>query len=180
MQVLEGLARTSCDQRVRELIGESLIEVIEQIMDINPMENGVKIIHPAVQKLMSLPSKQITHDISIADSDVDIRHLQKLTLAALAHLKKLPRRGHITYSECSSLERHLKMIYVQIGIDAHLQKADLAAESGEKGTAGYHYRIAQNKLAQSRYHGPDKKQKMIQIGDTIRSLFDKEESKAGR
>ena len=176
IQILEGLARTSCEQRVRELVGERLLEIIEQIMDINPIEPGVKIIHAATQRLMVLPARQMTHDISVADSDSDIKHLQKITLAALAQIKKMPRRGLITYSECKSLEEHLKMTYVQIEVDAHIQKADIAAEADDKGTASNHYRIAQNKLAQSRYHGPEKRETMAKIGATIRGLFNTEDT----
>lgn len=172
IQILEGLARTSCEQRVRELIGERLLEIIEQIMDINPIEPGVKVIHAATQRLMVLPAKQTTYDLSVADSDSDIKHLHRIILATIAQIKKMPRRGLVTYSECQALEKHLKMIYVQIEIDAHLQKADLAAEANDRGTASNHYRIAQNKLAQSKYHGSGKRDKMAEIGATIRALFE--------
>lgn len=173
--ILEGLARTSCDPRVRQLIGERVLSYIEQIMDINPKEPGVKIIFSATQKVMALPAKNTCYDVSIADNDGDIKHLQRLVLAAIAQIKKLPRRGSVTHSESRELELHLKMIYVQIEVDAHLQKADLAAEAGDKGTAGNHYRIAQNKLAQSRYHGKGKREKMVEIGNTIRAMFDRQD-----
>lgn len=172
IRILEGLARTNCDQRVRQILGERLVVIIEQIMDINPNEAGIKIIHAATQKLMQLPAKQTTYDSSPVESHSDVKQLQKLVLAAIAQLKKLPRHGVLTYTECKSLEAHLKMIYVQIEVDAHVQKAEVAEEAGDKTLAGYHYRAAQNKLAQSKYHGSDKREKMVELGNLIRALFD--------
>lgn len=177
IKILEGLAKTNCDQRVRELLGQRLLELIEHIMDINPQEPGVKIIHDAAQKLIALPARQTTHDIAPAHTDAEVKSLQNLVLAALAQIKKMPRRGWLTYSECKTLETHLKKTYIQVEIDAHIQCAELAHETGDRMLASNHFRIAQNKLAYSKYHGKEKKEQMTKIGDSIRALFPKEEQK---
>ncbi len=177
MHILEGLAKTNCDQRIRELLGQRLLEIIEHIMDINPIEPGVKVIYDATQKLMKVPARQTTYDLNIASNDKEVRHLQKLILAALAQIKKMPRRGFITYSECKELEKNLKMAYVQVEVDAHIQQAELSTEMEDRMLASNHYRIAQNKLAHSKYHGKEKREKMVELGERIRALFERNELK---
>jgi|GEM_PF-1386496 len=171
LRILEGLVRTNCDTRVRQLLGERLIEIIEEIMDINPAESGVKIIYAATQKLMTLPPQQTVYKSSKAENNHEVKDIQNLILASIAQIKKLPRRGKCTYFEARQLQEHLKMIYVQVEVDANIVRADLAAESGDRVTASTHYRIAQSKLAQSKYHGKEKRQQMVEIGNTIRALY---------
>jgi len=169
LTILNELEHTGVSRRIRELLALRLTEHIETILDINPNEPGVKVVLAAVQRLVFEPLAEPQR--LPADSDGKVKRRQRAILATIAQISKLPRRGMITYTEAKSLAYELKAEYLDIAIAAHLHHADMAKEQGDRNMASTHYRIAQNKLAQSRYHGEKRRERMQAIGDQLREMF---------
>ncbi len=172
-EIIEGLSKTACMPEIRIALQKVLIETLGEIKDISPSYPGIDIVIAAANQLSSVAPERIVGPVKACETDHEIATQQKLVLAAIAQIKKLPAIGKCTYAEVKTWEEHLKMMYVQIDIDAHLAYAEEALNNSDKAGAANHFRIAQNKLAQSRYHGENKKDLMIALGDRIRDLYKK-------
>ncbi|MBL4867168.1 MAG: hypothetical protein JKY67_12430 [Pseudomonadales bacterium] len=170
-EILEGLARTTCNMDVRQALSECMIDTLRDIKDTDPQHPGIDVVMEATRQLLSLPPKSLIEHDGPAESDSEIKKLQGFILAAIALVRKLPEMGRITHADCQEWVLHLHMLYVQVEVDAHIMQGNKALSLGDKGDASTHFRVAQTKLVQSKYHGESKKKEIAKIGDMIRSVF---------
>lgn len=170
-EVLEGLARTTCNMNVRQAIGECMIDTLRDIKDTDAEHPGIDMVIEATHQLMELPPKSLIDNDGPAESDREIKKLQGFILIAIAQIKKLPDMGRITHADAQEWVLHLHMLYVQVEVDAHIMQGQKALSLGDKGDASTHFRIAQTKLIQSKYHGSSKKAEVEKVGAMIRSVY---------
>ncbi|MBV1882577.1 MAG: hypothetical protein KUG82_13145 [Pseudomonadales bacterium] len=170
-EILEGLARTTCNVEIRHALSECMLDTLRDIKDTDPEHPGIDVVMEAARQIMSLPPKSLVNNDGPAESDGEIKKLQGYILAAVALVRKLPEMGRITHADAQGWASHLHMLYVQVEVDAHMMKGHKALSLGEKGDASTHFRVAQTKLIQSKYHGENKKLEIEKIGEIIRGIF---------
>ena len=171
-EVLQALARTTCQPTIQRALGECMIDTLKDIKDIEPQHHGIDVVIEAAKQLNSLPPKALIDHDGPASSDNEIKALQRYILGAIAQVKKLPELGRITVADSQDWVVHLHMLYVQVEVDAHIMQGNKALGLGDKGDASTHYRIAQTTLIRSKYHrGPEHKEEIERVGKMIREVF---------
>lgn len=168
--IFENIAPIGCDKNLYEILGKSWIEFLVLAKKHSPDDPEVPVSLRHAEKLIT---DTLTGQIEIkpALSDGKIQSYQRAVTNTLTHMKKLTSQNRLSTSDLDDWSLYLKKKYVEVEVDAHIAQAERCLSNDDKAGASTHFRVAQNKLIQSKVHGDDKATRIAEIGRMADSIY---------
>lgn len=171
--IFENIAPIGCDKKLYEILGKSWIEFLSLAKKHSPDDPEVPVTLRHAEKLIT---DTLTGKIEPqpALSDGKIQAYQRAVTNTLTHMKKLTSQNKLNSHDLDDWSLYLKKKYVEVEVDAHIAQAERCMDNNDKAGASTHYRVAQNKLIQSKVHGDEKTTRITEIGKMADSIYAKD------
>ena len=168
-KLFESVAEIGLDVGLYDLIGKYWLALLHQALQFAPDDPEIGVMSRHAQQLIQ--AAKSNPEAQAAMSDGEIKAQQMAVTGLLNHLKKFCSQGKLTAEELEEWTLYLKRKYVEVEVEAHLAQAERCITNDEKSAASTHYRYAQNKLLQSKVHGPEKNERITEIGAMAKAIY---------
>lgn len=173
-QVFKSLLPVALKHSIYQLLGQYWTDVLNEALTLSKGNSEFRSSLDKAQQLIDKALNTEEHS-SPATTPSAVKSYQHAVTLALNMIRKLPKLGYLSSAQLSDIELYMKQQYAEVEIYSHLQSARMFIKKGDRSSGRTHFRYAQNKLLQSKVHGPEKKEWVTAIGEESKLLLEEKE-----